>query len=123
MPLLRRKEDSKAFSVDQEKFSTQRCVTYVLLVQFAATAANVFYNNDQSERSMMLQAIISLATFAVGYWLGASKQGQDTAQAMNRIAESVPSAAPAAVPPVTPDLANAHDGIVPAAEATKKDGQ
>ncbi len=115
---------NRAFVPDAEKFSTQRTVTYVLLAQFAATAANVFYNNDQSERSMMLQAIISLATFAVGYWLGSSKQGQDTAQSMQRIAENAPSVAAAVVanataPAVTPDLAGAHDGIIPAKEATE----
>ncbi len=90
-------ERRKPFAVDQEKFSTQRAVTYVLLAQFAATAANVFYNNDQSERSMMLQAIISLATFAVGYWLGASKQGQDQAQEMSNMAAAAPAVAAAVV--------------------------
>ncbi len=117
MLLKRRNDDGHPFAVDQEKFSTQRTVTYVLLAQFAATAANVFYNNDQSERSMMLQAIISLATFAVGYWLGASKQGQDSAIAMNDIAKGAPATG---APAVTPDLSAMHDGIIPAAESTDK---
>lgn len=84
---------SQTFSADQEKFSTQRGVTYSLLAMFAATAAWVLHDNDQSERSMILQTVIGLAWLAIGYWFGASKQGQDQAQTMSRIAEAAPVAA------------------------------
>lgn len=73
------KKRAADFSPDQEKFSTQRAVTYLIILIFAATTAFVFYNNDQSERSMVLQTIINLTLLAVGYWLGASKQAQDQA--------------------------------------------
>lgn len=88
----RRKTD-----LDSEKFSTQRAVTYALLLIFSATAAWVLYQNDQSERSMILQTVINLTLLSVGYWLGASKQGQDQAQSMSRIAEAAPSVAAAVV--------------------------
>lgn len=65
------------------------------------------------------------------FWLGASKQGQDQAQAMSRMAENAPAVAAAVVanaapvpngqPAVTPNVEAAHDGIVPAAEVAPKD--
>lgn len=85
------------FVVDEEKFSTQRTVTYALLCIFTATATWVLYQNDQSERSMILQTVINLTLLAVGYWLGASKQGQDQAQSMSRMAEAAPAVAAAVV--------------------------
>ena len=113
-----------SFEVDQEKFSTQRAVTYFLLLLFSITTGFVMWQNDQSERSMVLQTIINLTLLAVGYWLGASKQGQDQAQSAQRIAEAVPAAVAAAVKPavpvVTPGPVTA-DGIVPAAEVVKGD--
>lgn len=94
----RRKTD-----LDSEKFSTQRAVTYALLGIFATTAAWVLYQNDQSERSMILQTVINLTLLSVGYWLGASKQGQDQAQSMSRIAEAAPTVAAAVVANAKPD--------------------
>lgn len=67
----------QGFLPDQEKFSTQRAVTYLIILIFAVMAGLVFWNNDQSERSMVIQTIINLVLLAVGYWLGASKQAQD----------------------------------------------
>ena len=93
------------FAVDQEKFSTQRTVTYFLLLVFAATTAWVLYKDDQSDRSMMLQTVINLTLLAVGYWLGASKQGQDQAQSMSRIAEAAPGVAAAVVANAAPGTA------------------
>lgn len=71
-------ERRKPFVADKEKFSTQRTVTYCLLLQFALVAAQVLYQNDQSERSMILQTIINLTLLAVGYWLGSSKAAAET---------------------------------------------
>lgn len=67
------------FNADQEKFSTQRRVTYILLAMFVGMAINVFIYNDQSERSMVIQTVINFTSLAVGYWIGASKQTQDQA--------------------------------------------
>ena len=61
------------FVIDEEKFSTQRVVTYILLLIFASVAANVFSGGDQSERSTVLQTVINFTMIAVGYWLGSSK--------------------------------------------------
>lgn len=85
-------ERKQPFLVDQEKFVTQKEVTYFLLVLFAAVTACVMWQNDQSERSMVLQTVINLTLLAVGYWVGASKQGQDAALSNQRIAESAPTA-------------------------------
>jgi hypothetical protein len=90
------------FAVDQEKFSTQRAVTYFLLLVFAGVTAWVLYKDDQSDRSMMLQTVINLTLLAVGYWLGSSKQGQDQAQSMSRIAEAAPGVAAAVVANANP---------------------
>lgn len=89
--------ERRKFEPDQEKFSTQRTVTYCLLLIFAVTGGWVLWQNDQSERSMVLQTVINLTLLAVGYWLGASKQGQDQAQSMSRIAEAAPAVAAAVV--------------------------
>jgi sulfite exporter TauE/SafE len=100
-------------NLDAAKFSTQREVTYVLLGIFAAVVAAVLYQNDQSERSMVLQTVINLTLLAVGYWLGASKAAADQGQAMSRIAEA---ATPAAIVAVTPAPTNPETGNTPAAE-------
>lgn len=84
-------------NLDAAKFSTQREVTYVLLVIFACVVARVLYDNDQSERSMILQTVINLTLLAVGYWLGASKAAADQGQAMSRIAEASAPVTAAAV--------------------------
>jgi hypothetical protein len=76
------------FVIEEAKFSTQRVVTYVLLAIFAGVTAAVFFQNDQSERSTVLQTIINLTFLASGYWLGASKGAADmTAKMMPRRAD------------------------------------
>ncbi|MCC7310790.1 MAG: hypothetical protein IT510_06045 [Sulfuritalea sp.] len=87
-------ERREPFVIDREKFSTQREVTYILLLVFACVVGTVLYQNDQSERSMILQTVINLTLLAVGYWLGASKAAADQGQAMSRIAEASAPAAP-----------------------------
>lgn len=89
--------ERRSTDLDGAKFSTQRAVTYVLLGVFIGVTITVLYQNDQSERSMILQTVINLTLLAVGFWLGASKQGQDQAHSMQRIAESAPAVAAAVV--------------------------
>ena len=82
------KERRQSFVADAEKFSTQRNVTYFLLLLFAAVSAAVFYANDQAERSMILQTIINFTMLAIGFWLGTSKGSADKEASMSRIAEA-----------------------------------
>lgn len=104
-------ERRRKFDGDEAKFSTQKVVTYILLLIFAAVTANVLSQSDQAERSMMLQTVINLTLLAVGYWLGSSKAATDTNAAMGRIAQGSAPAAAAAVaaatgmpaPPPTPE--------------------
>lgn len=86
-------ERRKPIVVEQEKFATQRTLTYCLLLIFALVVAEVMWRNIDTERSTVLQTVINLIMLAVGFWLGASKQGQDTAQSMQRIAENAPKVA------------------------------
>ncbi len=88
-------------NLDAAKFSTQREVTYVLLMIFAGVVAAVLYGTDQSERSTILQTVINLTILGVGYWLGASKAAADSGQAMSRIAEASAPAAALAVAAAT----------------------
>lgn len=75
MPDQRKHERRKrSFKIDEAKFDTQKIVTYIILLIFAAVAANVVMGSDQAERSTILQTIINFALIAVTYWLGASKQ-------------------------------------------------
>jgi hypothetical protein len=94
---VRKERRSVPFAADQEKFATQRTVTYILLGVFVGVTAKVFLDSDQAERSTVLQTIINLCILAVGYWMGTSKSGTDQAQAVQRIAESAPTVAAAAV--------------------------
>ncbi len=94
-------ERREPFVIDAAKFSTQREVTYALILIFGGVVFMVLYRNDQSERSMIIQAVITLATLAVGYWLGASKAAADSGQAMSRIAEASAPAAALAVAAAT----------------------
>lgn len=84
------------FVVDEAKFSTQRVVTYIVLLIFIAVTVNVLLGHDQAERSTIIQTVINFAMLALGFWLGASKQSQETAQSASRIAEA---ALPVIAPP------------------------
>src|SRR5258706_4099386 len=84
------------FVIDEAKFSTQRVVTYFLLLIFTAAGWAVVIGNDQSERSTMLQTIINFTMLAVGFWLGSSKGAADKDAAVTRIAE--------AAAPTIPDI-------------------
>ncbi len=81
------------FAEDAAKFSTQRLVTYALLLIFTAVVANVLLVNDQAERSTIIQTVINFMTFVVGFWIGTSKSAADKDASATRILE-------AAVPPV-----------------------
>lgn len=107
-------ERRRPFVVDQEKFSTQRTVTYTLLLIFAAVSGWVLWQNDQSERSMVLQTVINLTLLAVGYWLGTSKQGAEQALSVSRMAEV---AAPRTNGIMTPKV----DVVADTATVTEKD--
>lgn len=76
--------EERRFSPEEAKFSTQKRVTYILLLIFAAVVVNVLLTNDQSERSMVLQTVINLTLLAVGYWLGSSKSAADNRDALAR---------------------------------------
>lgn len=79
------------FQVDEAKFSTQRFVTYCLLIIFSAVTANVLIGNDQAERSTILQTVINFTMLAIGFWLGTSKSDVDKSASMSRIAEAAPA--------------------------------
>lgn len=71
------KERRSPFIAEEQKFSTQRVVTYVLLIIFSAVTAYVFYGDDQAERSTILQTVINFTMLAIGFWLGSSKGSAD----------------------------------------------
>ena len=99
-------EKREPFVIDQAKFSTQRQVTWALLAIFACVVAVVMSQNDQSERSMVLQTVINLTLLAVGYWLGASKAAADSNQSLSRMAEAAPTVAAAVVAAAAPKNEN-----------------
>lgn len=65
------------FVVDEAKFSTQRLVTYIILLIFAAVTSSVLLGNDQAERSTIIQTVINFTMLALGFWLGTSKSSAD----------------------------------------------
>jgi sulfite exporter TauE/SafE len=79
------KERRSPFVAEEQKFSTQRVVTYVLLIIFAAVTAYVFYGDDQAERSTVLQTVINFTMLAIGFWLGSSKGSADKEAQLNQI--------------------------------------
>ena len=83
------------FAADEAKFSTQRLVTYVILIIFASVVANVLIGQDQAERSTIIQTVINFAMLSIGFWLGTSKSSADKEVTAARILES-------AVPKVLP---------------------
>jgi len=87
------------FAADEAKFSTQRFVTYVILIIFATAVSNVLLGTDQAERSTIIQTVINFTTFAVGFWLGTSKSEADKAASMSRIAEASAPKSPQPPPP------------------------
>lgn len=89
--------EERRATIDEAKFATQKAVTYALLLIFAAVSGWVLYQNDQSERSMVLQTVINLTLLAVGYWLGASKAAADSNEKIGKIAVSAAPTQAAAV--------------------------
>lgn len=75
-------------TVDEAKFSTQRLVTYALLLIFTAVVANVLLVSDQAERSTIIQTVINFMTFVVGFWIGTSKSAADRDASATRILEA-----------------------------------
>ena len=104
------KFERRTAGLEEAKFSTQKTVTYILLLIFSAVVVAVMTGVDQSERSMILQTVINLTLLAVGYWLGASKQAADSNETIGKMAgvngQPVVTAAPM----------NTETGNVPAAE-------
>ena len=76
------------FAADEAKFSTQRLVTYVILIIFTAVVANVLIGQDQAERSTIIQTVINFAMLSIGFWLGTSKSSADKEVTAARILES-----------------------------------
>jgi hypothetical protein len=85
------------FVADEAKFSTQRLVTYVILIIFSAVTANILLGQDQAERSTIIQTVINFAMLSIGFWLGTSKSSADKEVTASRILES-------AVPKVPPTI-------------------
>ena len=83
------------FAAGEAKFSTQRLVTYVILIIFTAVVANVLIGQDQAERSTIIQTVINFAMLSIGFWLGTSKSSADKEVTAARILES---AAPKILP-------------------------
>lgn len=88
----------RPFFADEAKFSTQRVVTYIVLLIFSAVTVNVLFGIDQAERSTILQTVINLTFLACGFWLGASKVATDAA----RVPPVAPIAPLAAIAPIAP---------------------
>jgi len=85
--------ERRTLATHDERMSTQRLVTYILLIIFAAVAAAVFSGSDQAERSTILQTVINFTMIAVGFWLGSSKSSMDKDASMSRMAEAGSEAA------------------------------
>lgn len=80
--------ERRALPTEELKFSTQRFVTYVVLVIFAAVTSNVMSGEDQAERSTIIQTVINFAMLALGFWLGTSKGSVDKDATRSRIMEA-----------------------------------
>jgi hypothetical protein len=81
-------ERRQPFLIEQEKFSTQKIVTYFLLVLFACVTVAVFWRDNDAERSTVLQTIINFTMLAIGFWLGSSKGAVDNREQLNKIMAS-----------------------------------
>lgn len=73
---------------DELKLSTQRLVTYIVLMIFASVVANVLVGQDQAERSTIIQTVINFTMLALGFWLGTSKGSVDKDATRSRIMEA-----------------------------------
>lgn len=81
-------KERRALTADEAKFSTQRLVTYALLLIFTAVVTNVLIVGDEAERSTIVQTVINFMTFVVGFWLGTSKSAADKDASATRILEA-----------------------------------
>lgn len=82
--------DRRRSTLDEGKLSTQRIVTYIILLIFSGVVCIVFQSKDAAERSTVLQVVVNLTMLAVGFWLGSSKAADDAVNRMQPPAAPVP---------------------------------
>jgi len=74
------------FAIDEAKFTTQKVLSYGLMVLFATVVESVFlYSEEAAERSMVMQTVINITMIVVGFWLGSSKGAADNRDQLNKM--------------------------------------
>lgn len=80
-PSFDRRGSDQPFAAEEQKFATQRNLTYIVVAVFACVVLNVLLGTEDAERSMILQTVINIVMLVLGFWFGSSKQSQDQTQA------------------------------------------
>ena len=78
-------ERRKPFVLDEQKFSTQRIVTYAIIAIFSAVTAWVLWCGTVEQRSIIIQCVIGLMIGAIAFWMGSSKGAVDNRDQLNRM--------------------------------------
>ena len=61
----------------QDRFKTQRTVTWFLFSVVAAVIANICYRGSITDIKGIYDSLLPLFAGAVGYWIGTSKSSAD----------------------------------------------
>lgn len=75
----------RRFNPEEEKFSTQRLVTYAIILIFTGVAAWILFYGTVEQRSIIIQCIIGLMIGVVTFWIGSSKGAADNREQLNKL--------------------------------------
>lgn len=75
----------RRFLAEEEKFSTQRVVSYCVMIIFTAVTAWILHFGTQDQKSIIIQTVINLVIGVVAFWIGSSKGSADKEAQLNRI--------------------------------------
>lgn len=89
-------ERRQPFVLDEQKFSTQRIVTYAIIAIFSGVTAWVLWGGTVEQRSIIIQCVIGLMIGAIAFWMGSSKGAADNRDQLNKLL------IPPSPPPATP---------------------
>ena len=77
--------NERRFDASEQKFATQRQLTYAVVWIFFLAAAWTFYHGTESQQATVLQTIINLVIAGFSYWIGSSKGSAEAREQLNKL--------------------------------------
>lgn len=79
------KERRAPFIAEQQKFSTQKFMSYCVVLLFTAVTSWILSYGTSEQKSIIIQTIIGLMIGVVAFWIGSSKGSADKEAELQQI--------------------------------------